>query len=205
MKSVPDAGPSKKIYEVFKRGLDFLLAFLAGMAALVLLPFIAAAIKLEAGGPILFRQRRVGKDGKIFLLLKLRSTWRTQVDETIGWSKDEEHVYTRVGKFLRKSYLDELPQVLNVLTGEMSFIGPRPERPEFVEVLKKKVPRYGERLAVRPGLTGWAQINMENDAAAEDAAEKLRYDLYYIEHRSLGLDLYIAVKTLLMIARRQGR
>lgn len=193
------------MFEFIKRAEDIIFAVLVGLLGILLFPFIALAIKIESPGPALFRQKRVGKDGKIFELLKFRSTWRTHVDETVGWSKDEEHVYTRVGKFLRKSYLDEMPQVLNVLKGEMSFVGPRPERPEFVEVLKKKIPRYGERLAVRPGLTGWAQINMENDASAEDAAEKLQYDLYYIEHRSLGLDLLIALKTLKMLLKRSGR
>ncbi|MBI2024416.1 sugar transferase [Candidatus Giovannonibacteria bacterium] len=181
--------------------LTVILAFFT----LILLPFVALAIKLESPGPILFRQKRVGKDGKIFKLLKFRSTYRSSVDETIGWGKEGDHVYTNVGKFLRKSYIDELPQIINVIKGEMSLIGPRPERPEFVEVFKQKIPYYELRLLVRPGLTGWAQVNMENRAYAEEAAKKLKYDLYYIKERSLWLDFKITLKTLHIISRRLGR
>ena len=192
-------------FEEVKRFQDLVFSVLLGLILTVLIPFVALIVKLESPGPIFFRQKRVGKDGKIFQLLKFRSTYRTSVDETIGWRKDEENVYTKFGKFLRKSYIDELPQIINIWKGEMSLIGPRPERPEFVEVLKKAVPHYELRLLMRPGITGWAQINMENDAAAEDAQEKLNYDLYYIKHRSPWLDLKIALKTSLLISQRRGR
>jgi len=192
-------------FEVAKRFQDILFSLILAVITIVLFPFIALAIKIESPGPIFFRQKRVGKDGRVFELLKFRSTWRTSVDESVGWGKEGDHVYTRVGRFLRKSYVDELPQILNVFRGEMSIIGPRPERPEFVEILKKQLPLYETRLLVRPGFTGWAQINMENDAAAEDAPEKLQYDLYYIKYRSLLLDLKIALKTIAIISRRTGR
>lgn len=195
----------KFLFALFKRTADFILAFTMCLLALLILPFVALLIKIESAGPIFFRQRRVGKDEKIFELLKFRSTYRTAVDETVGWSKDEENIYTSIGKFLRKSYLDEIPQVINVLKGEMSFIGPRPERPEFVQILKQAVPFYELRLLVRPGLTGWAQINMENDASAQDGHEKLKYDLYYIKNRSLGLEFKIILRTIWMVMRRQGR
>ena len=110
-----------------------------------------------------------------------------------------------VGNFLRKSYLDELPQIWNIFRGEMSFVGPRPERPEYVEELKKTIPFYEMRLLVPPGITGWAQINMENDASVEDASEKMQYDLYYIKNRSFILDLLILIRTISAILRRQGR
>jgi len=191
--------------EFTKRALDLILAILVGATTLLLLPFIALAIRLESRGPILFRQKRVGKDGDIFELVKFRSTFRTAVDESVGWDKEEGEVYTKTGKFLRKNYFDELPQVINVLRGEMSFIGPRPERPEFVEILRREIPFYEMRLLIRPGLSGWAQINMDNDASAKDAAEKLQYDLYYLKYCSLWLDLKIALKTLAIILQREGK
>ena len=192
-------------YENGKRASFVIFSLLLLPVILILLPFIAFAIKIESPGPILFRQKRVGKDGKHFMLLKFRSTHRTSVDETVGWGAEGEHVYTNVGKFLRKSYLDELPQVKNVLKGEMSVIGPRPERPEFVEILKKEIPYYELRLMIKPGLTGWAQVNMENRAFANEAKEKLRFDLYYIKHRSIWLDFKILLKSLAILTRRTGR
>ena len=117
--------------------------------------------------------------------------------------KDPRH--TAVGQFLRRNYLDELPQILNILKSEMSFIGPRPERPEFVEKLKEEVPFYEMRLLVTPGITGWAQINMENDASVEDAPEKMQYDLYYVKNLSFWLDLLIIARTFFTLLRRQGR
>jgi len=120
-----------------------------------------------------------------------------------GNGKDQRH--TRAGKILRKTYIDELPQIINVLRGEMSFVGPRPERPHYVEELKEKIPFYEIRLLVRPGITGWAQINMKNDASVEDAPEKLQYDLYYIKNRSIVMDLAVALKTASTMASRSGR
>ena len=199
------AKAEKVFFAATKRAIDIILSI--GLAALLLLlfPFISIAIKIESPGPIFFKQKRVGKSGKHFMLWKFRSTHRTAVDESVGWGAEGESIYTRVGNFLRKSYLDELPQIKNVLKGEMSLIGPRPERPEFVEILKKDVPFYELRLLVRPGLTGWAQINMENRAFAHEAKDKLRYDLYYIKHRSLWMELKIILKTLAILSRRTGR
>ena len=133
---------SRFLFALVKRVLDILLAAIVGLVTLILFPFIALAIKLESRGPTFFRQKSIGKEGEVFELLKFRSTFRTEVDEAGGWDKEESNVYTKVGKFLRKNYLDELPQVFNVLRGEMSFIGPRPERPEFVEILKRQTPFY---------------------------------------------------------------
>jgi lipopolysaccharide/colanic/teichoic acid biosynthesis glycosyltransferase len=193
------------IYEYIKRLQDIVLSLLISVFLAIIFPFIALAIKLESPGPIFFKQKRVGKNGEHFMLWKFRSTHRTSVDETIGWGEEGDSVYTKVGKFLRKSYLDELPQIKNVLKGEMSLIGPRPERPEFVEIFKKEIPNYELRLRVRPGLSGWAQVNMEDRAFANEAKQKLRYDLYYIEHRSLWLDFKILLKTFKIVSMRMGR
>ncbi len=198
-------GIRKHFYEFFKRALDLTVAALISIPVLLVFPFVALAIILESPGPIFFRQQRVGKNGVIFTLLKYRSTHRTTVGPTEGWTKETGNVYTRVGRFLRKSYIDELPQIMNIVKGEMSFIGPRPERPEFMEKLKQKVPFYEMRLLVPPGITGWAQTKMENDAAVEDAPEKMQYDLYYIKNRSFTLDLLIILRTIFILLQRQGR
>lgn len=199
-------GIKKPAYERAKRATDMALAIIAGIPAFLLFPCIAIAVKLSSPGPIFFRQKRVGKGGKIFEIIKFRSTHRTSVPKHEGWKKETGNgVYTRVGIFLRKSYLDELPQLINILKGEMSFVGPRPERPEFVERLRQIVPFYDMRLLVLPGATGWAHIHMENDASVADAPEKMQYDLYYVKNRSLMLDLLIMLRTASALLRRQGR
>ena len=199
------AGAGSRAYLFLKRLMDVVTAFFLGIPSLFLFPLIALAIKLESRGPVFFRQNRVGKNGRIFSLLKYRSTYRTEVSATQGWEKEGEHIYTKTGRFLRKTYLDELPQFINILKGEMSFIGPRPERPEFVRELSRRILFYHMRLLVPPGLTGWAQINMQNDAAAKDAEEKLKYDFYYIKNLSLFLDLRILLKTVATVLSRSGR
>lgn len=198
-------GIKKQFYEFFKRLLDIAIAVFVIVPTAITLPLVIAAIKLDSDGPILFKHKRVGRGGKIFELWKYRSMFKDA--EKLGSFKGEGYDVrlTRVGTFLRRSYLDELPQIINVLKGDMSFIGPRPELPEYVEELKKRVPFYEMRLLVSPGLTGWAQINMENDASVEDAPEKMQYDLYYVKNRSFVLDLLVALRTLSTILRRQGR
>ncbi len=198
-------GVKKTSYEFFKRGLDITLGGMLGLLALLFFPFIALAIKLDSEGPIFFRQKRVGRGGKEFELIKFRSMVKNaeNLNGYKGNGRDLRH--TRVGSFLRKNYLDELAQIINILKGDMSFIGPRPERPEYVAQLKQKTPFYEMRLLVPPGITGWAQIHMENDASVEDATEKLQYDLYYIKNRAPLLDLLIALKTMFTLLRREGR
>ena len=198
-------GIKNNLYEFFKRGGDLLLAVLVGVPALLISPAIALAIKLDSRGPIFFRQKRIGKNGTSFELIKYRSMVKNAeaMSGYKGNGPDPRH--TRVGSFLRKSYLDELPQIINIVRGEMSFVGPRPERPHYVEELKQKTPFYEMRLLVTPGITGWAQINMENDASVEDAPEKMQYDLYYIKNRSFILDLLIALRTIAALLKRQGR
>lgn len=217
-------GSSKPRYEFAKRIIDIFLALVIGGITILLLPFIASGIILSTpsdirnykkrrarygDGIIFFRQHRVGKNGVTFSFLKFRSQrLGAEKIERDGVGMKEISGDPRqypFGKFLRAAYLDELPQVWNVLKGEMSFIGPRPERPEYVAELKQKVPFYEMRLLVPPGITGWAQINMENDASVEDAPEKMQYDLYYIKNRSMRLDLSIAIKTIAILLRRTGR
>ena len=200
-------GIKKRAYEFLKRLFDIVCSLLLGIATLILLPFIALAIKLDSSGPIFFRQTRVGRHGKSFTLIKFRSMV-ANAEYISGFKAPgqiEDPRHTRVGSMMRKTYLDELPQIINILQGEMSFIGPRPERPEYVHELKQKIPFYETRFLVPPGITGWAQVNMENDASVEDAPEKLQYDLYYIKNRMLILDLLIALRTLSAIVRRLGR
>ena len=200
-------GIKKRSYEFIKRLLDIGIAVPLGIVMLMLFPFLSLAIKLDSPGPVLFRQKRVGRHGRQFTLVKFRSM--VQDAETLSGQKAHgQHIdprQTRIGGIMRKTYLDELPQIMNILAGEMSFIGPRPERPHYVEELKSKIPFYETRLLVPPGITGWAQVNMENDASVEDAPEKMQYDLYYTKNRTFVLDLLIALRTFSAIVQRQGR
>jgi sugar transferase (PEP-CTERM system associated) len=179
-----------------KRGLDILFASLGLVLSLPLIAIIALLIKATSFGPVFFRQSRTGKYEKPFQVVKFR-TMREDAESSSGavWASEEDPRITSVGRVLRKFRLDEIPQFWNVLKGEMSFVGPRPERPEFVEQLKKQLPYYGERHTVAPGITGWAQVNYGYGASEEDALRKLEYDLFYIKNLSLIFDLYIVLKT----------
>jgi sugar transferase (PEP-CTERM system associated) len=167
----------------------------------------ALAIKLEDGleAPILYRQRRVGQHGVVFDVLKFRSM---RVDAEAGgrpiWASKDDPRVTRVGAFIRKTRLDELPQLINVLRGDMSFVGPRPERPEFVQKLEHTIPYYRERHSVKPGITGWAQLCYPYGSSEKDALEKLQYDLYYVKNRSLLFDLAILVQTVEVVLWGKG-
>lgn len=198
-------GMRNRRYEFFKRAADITLSLLFAIPTLLTMPLIALAIKLDSEGSIFYKQKRVGRHGREFWIIKYRTMVKNaeKMGGYKGTSPDPRQ--TRVGAFLRKSYLDELPQLWNIFKGEMSFVGPRPERPEYVEKLKNKVPFYEMRLLVQPGITGWAQINMEDDASVEDAPEKMQYDLYYIKNRSLILDAVIMLRTLSAILQQQGR
>jgi sugar transferase (PEP-CTERM system associated) len=175
--------------------------FLAASALLVLLgPFmllIGLAVRLSSSGPALYRQERVGERGVTFQLLKFR-TMRADAEAGTGpvWASEEKDPrITTLGRLMRKTRLDELPQLINVLRGEMSFVGPRPERPHFVDGLRKVIPYYDERHGVKPGITGWAQVKFHYGATLEDSEEKLQYDLYYIKHMSMVFDLGILLDT----------
>jgi len=195
----------KAWYDALKRGLDVVMAVPFGIITLVLFPFVALAVKLSSPGPVLYSQIRIGKHGKPFRIWKFR-TMREDA-EAQGMpqfaTKDDPRV-TKVGKFLRSSRLDEWPQIWNVLRGDVSFIGPRPERPHFVDELTRQMPYYALRHLTRPGLTGWAQINFPYASSIEDNLKKLQYDLYYIKNRSPILDSAILLKTIGIVLRRQG-
>jgi exopolysaccharide biosynthesis polyprenyl glycosylphosphotransferase len=188
-----------------KQGLDVALGIAGGAVLLVLLPFVALAITLDCPGPIFYRQVRSGLGGRPFRVWKLRTMVPDAEEEgRPQWAKEEDERITGVGRILRKTRLDELPQVINVVRGEMSIVGPRPERPEFIEELQERIPFYRTRLTVKPGLTGWAQIYYGYGNSVEDSLMKLQYDLYYVRHWSLWLDLYIILKTVGVVLRLRG-
>jgi sugar transferase (PEP-CTERM system associated) len=191
---------------IMKRVLDIIYATIGLVLTLPVFPVLALLIKLDSPGDVFFRQIRVGEDGKNFTIFKFRTMCNDAEAKTgCTWCTENDPRITRVGGFLRKTRLDEIPQLLNVLLGDMSLIGPRPERPEFVEDLNKKIPYYSNRHYVKPGLTGWAQIWYPYGSSVEDAYEKLRYDLYYIKHISLFLDVKIILKTIHVVLMRKGR
>ncbi len=195
----------KNFYEAAKRILDMIGALIAGLISLLLYIFIVPAIKIDSRGPIFYTQRRIGLDGEIFKVIKFRTMIQSAEADGVKWAQDQDHRITKVGKFLRKSRLDELPQLWNILVGQMSFIGPRPERIEFVQQLEKEIPYYQIRHIVRPGLTGWAQVNFHYGASVEDSIEKLQYELYYIKHRSFVLDVSIILRTIKIVLQAGGR
>ena len=187
-----------------RRVSDVVLSLVLLIVTLPVMLFAATFIKLDGLGPILYRQERVGLDGRLFTLYKFRSI-RTDA-ETTGpvWAAQRDSRVTRIGAIMRQTRIDELPQLFNILCGEMSFIGPRPERPHFVEKLAGVIPMYRERNRVKPGLTGWAQVNYPYGASVEDARMKLSYDLYYVKHRSLILDVQILFSTVRVILFQEG-
>ncbi len=197
----------KVAYESVKRFFDLLSAIPIGLVTLVLFPFLALLVKISSPGPILIRQKRVGLKGRTFTLYKFRSMRQdAEADGRPKLASDQKNDprVTRIGKILRATSLDELPQIWNILRGDMSVIGPRPERPEFVEELTRQMPFYALRHLTRPGVTGWAQVNFRYASSFADNIKKLQYDLYYIKHRSFMLDLSILLKTIRIVLRRIG-
>ena len=188
-----------------KRVLDLVAASIGLVLAAPVMVLVAAAVRLTSVGPALYHQERVGRHGRPFTVHKFRSM-RIDAEAATGavWASTDDPRITPLGRFLRRSRLDELPQLLNVLRGDMSFVGPRPERPEFVHQLTQEIPFYGQRHVVRPGLTGWAQVRYTYGASVEDALMKLQYDLYYIKNLSLALDLYIIFSTIKTVVLRRG-
>jgi sugar transferase (PEP-CTERM system associated) len=199
-----DGFRASRTTRALKRLLDVLLAAIGLVLATPLMLLTALAIRLESAGPVLYRQERVGENGRVFTLCKFRSMRTDAETGTPIWAKDRDDRVTRVGRFIRMTRLDELPQLWNVLRGDMSFVGPRPERPFFVEQLAAVIPFYMERHAVKPGVTGWAQVKYQYGSSVEDAMEKLRYDLYYIKHLSVVFDLTIVIDTVKVILARKG-
>jgi len=192
-------------FRLMRRLLNFSVALTALVFSLPLLPFIVLAVKLGSPGPALYHQQRVGRRGKIFFCYKFR-TMRQDAEADTGatWAADDDPRITRVGKFLRSSRLDEIPQLWCVLKGDMHFVGPRPERPEFVEWLSNEIPYYGVRHVVRPGITGWAQVQYKYGNTLDDAREKLQYDLFYIKNASIGLDMLIMFQTIKIVLLGRG-
>jgi sugar transferase (PEP-CTERM system associated) len=179
----------------------------AGFGLLTFAPFfplVVLAVRISSPGPIFFKQTRVGAGGKTFQVVKFR-TMRTDAErDGARWATKNDPRVTRVGMFLRKTRIDEIPQLWNVLRGDMGFVGPRPERPEFIPMLQEALPYFDLRHLIRPGLTGWAQVRYGYGATLAETKEKLEYDLYYIKHMSLGLDLLIMFETIKTILRRRG-
>ncbi len=200
------AGVRRSIYNrKIKRILDvaFSLAGLA-LAGLPLFLPVCLAIRLDSAGPIFYRQKRNGFRGSEFQLIKFRSMTADAEANGATWASKKDPRVTRVGRIIRKLRIDEIPQMLNVLKGDMSFIGPRPERPEFVRILQEKIPYYSLRHSVKPGITGWAQVNYPYGASEEDAAEKLQYDLFYIKNMSAFLDFHILLRTVRVVLFGKG-
>lgn len=192
-------------FRLVRRLLNFSFALVGLLCALPLLPFIVLAVKLGSPGPVLYRQERVGRRGAIFYCYKFR-TMRQDAEADTGatWATDDDPRITSVGRILRSTRLDEIPQLWCVLKGDMHFVGPRPERPEFVEWLTREIPYYGVRHVVRPGITGWAQVQYKYGNTLEDAREKLQYDLFYIKNASIGLDVLIMFHTIKIVVLGRG-
>jgi exopolysaccharide biosynthesis polyprenyl glycosylphosphotransferase len=188
-----------------KRLMDIVISILILIFSLPIIIITSVAIKLESTGPIFYRQERSGLNGKVFKMIKFRSM-RSDAEKLSGpvWSTKDDPRITKIGRFIRKVRIDEIPQMINVLSGAMSLVGPRPERPFFVEKLSLEIPFYKRRLKVRPGVTGWAQVKHKYDENVEDVKEKLRYDLFYIENMSLSNDLKILFRTVFVVIFGQG-
>lgn len=201
-----DHASTGSLFSASKRAMDIILSAM-GLAVLVILfPFVALAIYIDSPGPIFYVQERVGKGGKTFRAFKFRSMiLRAEEKGKAVWAGERDARATRVGRFLRATHIDELPQFINIFRGEMSVVGPRPERPEFVAELEKQIPFYRLRHAVRPGMAGWALVKYGYGSSVEDALIKLQYDLYYIKHQSLYLDLLILLKTIGGMLSFRGR
>ena len=194
----------KTSHQIVRRLISIIASFVGLVICLPFLPFIILAIRLSSPGPIFFRQTRVGLHGQPFSLLKFRTMRQDAEANGAVWATRNDSRVTPLGKFMRRTRLDEIPQLWNVLRGEMGFVGPRPERPEFVQWLAQEIPFYEIRHIVRPGLTGWAQVRYQYGASLEETKRKLEYDLYYIKHVSLGLYLLIIFETIKTIVLRRG-
>jgi sugar transferase (PEP-CTERM system associated) len=187
-----------------KRVGEFALSLIGLILLSPVILVLSVLIKIDSRGPVFYKQERVGERGKIFKLLKFRSMFENAEANGPVWAEQNDKRITRVGRWMRKWRLDEIPQMFNVLKGDMSFVGPRPERPFFVEKLRKEIPFYDQRLFVRPGVTGWAQIKYPYGATNKDALEKLKYDLYYIKNLSLLYDLIIIFETIKVVVFGKG-
>ena len=206
IRSFVDQVRSSTLYEFSKRIMDILGGLLGLVAFIVIFPLITLAILIDSGWPIFYTQTRLGKGGIVYRIYKFRTMQQdAEADGEARLTEENDPRVTRVGRFLRRTRLDEFPQFLSVLNGEMSMVGPRAERPELVAAFQKQIPFYRARLLVKPGLTGWAQINYGYVASVTETAVKLEYDLYYIKHRTLAMDFAIVLRTIGTVLRRSGR
>lgn len=199
-------GKRSTIWGIIRRLFNIVMSAIAIVLSLPIAIIAAIAIKLDSPGPVLYTQERVGKNGRPFKIIKFRSMRQdAEKDGTAQWAVKGDSRITRIGNFIRKTRIDEIPQFINILRGEMSFVGPRAERPVFVEQLTEQIPFYSQRHLVEPGLTGWAQVNYGYGASVEDAIQKLQYDLYYIKNVSLLFDIWIMFKTIKIVLFGYGR
>jgi exopolysaccharide biosynthesis polyprenyl glycosylphosphotransferase len=197
LRSFVDEVRTSSLYLIGKRALDIFASVVGLILLAAMFPWVSLAILAESGRPVLFSQTRLGKGGKLYKLVKFRTMQQdAEADGEALWAQEGDPRMTRVGRFLRKMHLDEFPQFINVIKGDMSMVGPRPERPEFVSNLQTEIPFYRARLLVKPGIGGWAQVNYEKGGSIEGSATKLEYDLYYIKHRSIFLDLWIIIRSI---------
>ncbi|MFP4845653.1 exopolysaccharide biosynthesis polyprenyl glycosylphosphotransferase [Winogradskyella sp. PE311] len=194
-----------KLYIFFQRAFDVIIATLGLLVGIILLPFLLIGNTIGNRGPLFYTQERVGRNSETFNIFKLRTMIRNAEKDGVKWAKKDDNRVTSFGKFLRRSRIDEIPQFYNVLKGDMSVIGPRPERPFFVNELSRIIPFYETRHIIKPGLTGWAQVNTRYGSSVDDSLIKLQYDLYYIKHRSVFLDFSISIKTLSTILYYRGQ
>jgi sugar transferase (PEP-CTERM system associated) len=194
----------KASQQILRRLVSIAASFIALVICLPIIPFIVLAVRLSSPGPIFFRQTRVGLRGRPFSVIKFRTMRQNAEARGAVWAAKNDPRVTPLGRFMRRTRLDEIPQLWNVLRGEMGFVGPRPERPEFVQWLSNEIPFYELRHLIRPGITGWAQVRYHYGASLEETKQKLEYDLYYVKHLSLGLDLLIMFETVKTILLRRG-
>ncbi|HEV2485792.1 MAG TPA: TIGR03013 family XrtA/PEP-CTERM system glycosyltransferase [Terracidiphilus sp.] len=194
----------KASQQIVRRLVSILVSFVGLVLCLPIIPFIILAVRLSSPGPIFFRQTRVGLRGRPFSVIKFRTMRQDAEKNGAVWATKNDSRVTSLGRFMRKTRLDEIPQLWNVLRGEMGFVGPRPERPEFVQWLNTEIPFYELRHIIRPGITGWAQVRYRYGASLEETKQKLEYDLYYVKHLSIGLDLLIMFETIKTIILRRG-
>jgi len=189
-----------------KRSLDVLVSAVVLVALLPLILILAIVVRLTSEGPAIYKQLRVGKHGREFTMYKFRSMVNNAEANTGPiWATDDDPRVTRIGYWLRKTRLDEIPQFFNVLFGDMSLVGPRPERPHFVKKYERSIPLYSRRLRVKPGITGWAQVKWKYDESFDDVKERTKYDLFYVENISLRLDVKILMNTLFVVLRAEGK
>ena len=194
----------KASQQIARRLVSIIVSFIGLMICLPFIPIIILAVRISSPGPIFFRQTRVGRRGRPFTVFKFRTMRQDAEANGAVWATKNDARVTSLGRFMRKTRLDEIPQLWNVLRGEMGFVGPRPERPEFVQWLNTEIPFYELRHIIRPGITGWAQVRYRYGASLEETRQKLEYDLYYVKHMSVGLDLLIMFETVKTIILRRG-